>query len=59
MGGPISNVDDQVQDHTGDQPLPSNAAEAKTGTTVTVYGKRFTVGSVDVANTRVGLTADC
>jgi hypothetical protein len=58
-GGPISNVPDKIQDHTGDQPLPDNAAKLDTGKTVTVVGKQFTVGSIDTANTKVGLTALC
>ena len=58
-GGPINNVPDKIQDHTGDQPLPDNAAKLDDGTTVTVVGKQFTVNSIDVANTKVGLTAHC
>ena len=59
MGGPISNIDDQVQDHTADQPLPSNAAHAVVGSVATVFGQRFKVDAVDPANTRVRLEPFC
>ncbi len=59
QGGQISNVIDNVQDHTGDQPLPANAAKAVAGTTVTVYGKQFKVDDVDVKNSKVTLTPVC
>jgi hypothetical protein len=58
-GGPVSNVQDLVQNHTGDQPLPSNAAEAKEGAIVTVVGRRFKVDVIDVPNSRVQLEALC
>jgi hypothetical protein len=59
QGGPISNVQDNVQDHTGDQPLPANAAKLTNGATVTVDGKQFKVVSIDTANTKVGLVPLC
>ena len=59
MGGPISNIQDDVQDHTGDQPLPANAANAVAGSTATVYGKQFKVDNVDVAVTTVRLDPIC
>lgn len=59
IGGPVNNVADPVQNHTGDQPLPANAAKATPGTTVTVAGKRFLVNAVDVAGTRVQLEPHC
>ena len=59
QGGPISNVPDNVQNHTGDQPLPANAAKLTTGATVPVYGKQFKVDAIDVANTKVGLVPLC
>jgi hypothetical protein len=58
-GGPINNVPDKIQDHTGDQPLPDNAAKLVQGKTVTVVGHQFTVDSIDTANSKVGLTAHC
>lgn len=59
QGGPISNVQDNVQDHTGDQPLPANAAKLTTGTTVTVFGKQFKVDAIDTKNTNVRLEPLC
>ena len=59
IGGPVNNVADPVQNHTGDQPLPANAAKATPGTTVTVAGKQFLVNAVDVAGTRVQLEPHC
>jgi hypothetical protein len=59
VGGPIGNVHGVQPDPTADQPLPSNVAPARDGTTVTVSGKRFTVVSVDVAHARVRIEALC
>jgi hypothetical protein len=59
MGGPVSNIQDLVQNHTGDQPLPANAAQATAGSTVAVVGKRFKVNAIDVAHTRVQLEPLC
>jgi hypothetical protein len=58
-GGPINNVPDKIQDHTGATPLPDNAAKLTVGGTVTVVGKQFSVDAIDVDNTRVGLEAHC
>jgi hypothetical protein len=58
-GGPINKVPDKVQDHTGADPLPDNAAHAVPDTTITVYGKQFKVDSVDVADSATELTALC
>jgi hypothetical protein len=44
---------------TGDQPLPSTVAPARSGTTALVLGRRFVVIAVDIANTRVTLKALC
>jgi hypothetical protein len=59
VGGPVSNVQDTVQDHTGDQPLPSNAAELIVGKTVSVNGKSFRVLGIDVTGTSVQLQPVC
>ena len=59
QGGPISNVPDNVQNHTGDQPLPANAAKLTAGATVTVVGKQFTVDAIDTKNTNVRLEPLC
>jgi hypothetical protein len=59
VGGPISNVQDTVQNQTGDQPLPSNAAELKAGNTVSVQGKSFRVLGIDVVGTSVQLQPAC
>jgi hypothetical protein len=58
-GGPINKVPDKVQNHTGDDPLPDNAAHAVEGTTITVYGKKFTVDGVDAKTSSVQLRALC
>lgn len=58
-GGPINKVPDKVQNHTGDEPLPDNAAHAVAGTTITVYGKKFAVDTVDTATSTVQLRALC
>jgi hypothetical protein len=58
-GGPINKVPDKVQNHTGSDPLPDNAAHAVAGTTITVYGKKFTVDAVDNATSSVQLRALC
>ena len=59
IGGPVSNVQDTVQNHTGDQPLPANAAQLTAGGSVMVYGKSFKVDAVDTANSKVDLEARC
>jgi hypothetical protein len=58
-GGPINNLPDKVQNHTGADPLPDNAAHAVAGTTITVYGKKFAVDTVDTATSSVQLRALC
>lgn len=58
-GGPVSHVQDNVQDHTGDQPLPSNAAKLDVDTTVTVVGKSFHVTGIDLANSKIQLQPLC
>ncbi len=59
QGGPISNVPDNLQDHTGDRPLPANAAKLTTGATVTVVGKAFKVDAISVKSTNVRLEPLC
>jgi hypothetical protein len=59
MGGPVDNVPDKVQDHTGADPLPDNAAKATVGAVVTVTGKRFRVNAVDADGGRVQLEPMC
>jgi hypothetical protein len=58
-GGPVNKVEDKVQDHIGTDPLPDNAAHAVAGSTITVYGKQFTVNAVDTAGTSVQLQPQC
>jgi hypothetical protein len=50
LGGPVGKVPDLVQDHTGADPLPANAAAATTGTIATVAGKQFRINAVDTAD---------
>lgn len=59
IAGPVSNVQDTVQDHTGDQALPSNAEQATAGSSITLLGKTFSVDSVDATAGKVGLTPHC
>jgi hypothetical protein len=59
MGGPVNNVPDKVQDHTGADPLPDNAAKATAGAVVTVAGKRFRINAVDVSGGHVQLEPLC
>lgn len=57
--GRINNVVDNVQDHTGDQPLPSNAVQLTSGSTVSLGGHHFKVDAIDVSNTKVTLEPIC
>jgi hypothetical protein len=57
--GPVSNVQDNVQDHTGDQPLPANGAQLVAGQTATLDGKSFRVLGVDTAGSSVQLQPLC
>lgn len=57
--GPVSNVQDSVQDHNGDQPLPANAAKLDVDTTVTVLGKSFHVIGIDLAGSKIQLQPLC
>ena len=59
VGGPVSNVRDTVQNQTGDQPLPANAAQLTAGATVTVVGKKFKVDALNTAKPSVDLEALC
>jgi hypothetical protein len=59
VGGPIPGNHEAAPAPTGDQPLPSTVAPARTGATATVMGKRFKVVAVDVANRRVQLEPLC
>jgi hypothetical protein len=59
MGGPVNAVPDKVQNHTGADPLPDNAAKADAGAVVTVAGKRFRVNAVDVSGGHVQLEPLC
>jgi hypothetical protein len=59
MGGPVNKVPDKIQDHTGADPLPDNAARATPGTVVTVVGKRFRVNAVDATSGRAQLEPLC
>jgi hypothetical protein len=59
VGGPIGTVVDSMQDLTGDQPLPADAAHLTQGTVATVDGKRFGVNSIDTTGSSVQLTALC
>lgn len=57
--GPVSHVADNVQNHTGDMPLPANAAQLLAGKTVTLGGHSFKVDSIDVQNSKATLEATC
>jgi hypothetical protein len=57
--GPVSNVVDNVQNHTGDQPLPANAAQLSVGATVNLSGHGFKVDAIDIAKTKVTLEPAC
>jgi hypothetical protein len=59
MYGPVGNVPDLVQDHTGDQPLPSNATHPQQGTVIRFGDNRFGVNRVDTSTNQVMLTALC
>jgi hypothetical protein len=59
MYGPIGNVPDLVQDHTGDQPLPHNATHPQQGVVITLGGSRFGVNRIDTSTHQVMLTALC
>jgi hypothetical protein len=58
-GGPINKVENKVQNHIGTDPLPDKAAHAVAGATIAVYGKQFTVNTVDVVDSSVQLQPDC
>ena len=57
--GPISNVQDNVQDHTGDQPLPPNGAQLTVGQTAMLDGKSFHVLGIDLKGSSVQLQPVC
>jgi hypothetical protein len=59
MYGPIGNVPDLVQDHTGDQPLPNNATHPQQGVVITLGGSRFGVNRIDTSTNQVMLTSLC
>jgi hypothetical protein len=59
MYGPIGNVPDLVQDHTGDRPLPANATHPQQGVVISLGGSRFGVNRIDTSTNQVVLTALC